>query len=59
MEDLEAAQKKLNDKLMQLSQAGTDLQAIQETSLKLADLQAQYEQKEERWYELADIAGDI
>lgn len=59
LEDLEAAQKDLNNRLMKLSQTGTDLDGIQKSSLKLADLQEQYELKEERYYELAEIAGDL
>eukprot|EP00879_Flechtneria_rotunda_P011674 GHRR01012194.1.p1 GENE.GHRR01012194.1~~GHRR01012194.1.p1 ORF type:complete len:625 (+),score=273.22 GHRR01012194.1:471-2345(+) len=59
LEALEEAQQKLNDKLMQQTQNGADLADIQETSMALAALQAQYEQKEEKWYELADIAGDL
>lgn len=57
---LEASQSKLNDKLMKLSSSGAaDMSQIEAVSLQLADLQAQYEAKEERWLELAEIAGDL
>ncbi|WIA12397.1 hypothetical protein OEZ85_012443 [Tetradesmus obliquus] len=59
MEQLEAAQAKLNDRLMKLSVACSDMAAIEEASTALAKLQAEYEAKEARWFELAEIAGDI
>lgn len=59
LQQLEAAQKKLNDKLMALTSRGGALSDIEQASLALADLQAKYEEKEERWLVLADIAGDI
>ncbi|KAF6262123.1 P-loop containing nucleoside triphosphate hydrolase protein [Scenedesmus sp. NREL 46B-D3] len=59
MEQLEAAQAKLNERLMKLSVACSDMAAIEEASTALAALQAEYEAKEERWFELAEIAGDI
>jgi ATP-binding cassette subfamily F protein uup len=59
MEELEAAQAQLNERLMKLSVSCSDMAAIEEASTALATLQAQYEAKEERWFELAEIAGDI
>eukprot|EP00775_Hariotina_reticulata_P003189 gene3189-3467_t len=59
LEDLEAKQQQLSDKLIQLTQSAADLPAIEQTSLTLAALQAEYEEKEERWLVLAEIAGDI
>jgi hypothetical protein len=60
LEDLEAQQQQLSDKLIQLTQTGAaELAAIEATSLTLAGLQAEYEEKEERWLVLAEIAGDI
>ena len=59
MEQLEAAQSKLNDRLIKLSVACSDMAAIEEASTALTKLQAEYEAKEARWFELAEIAGDI
>jgi hypothetical protein len=42
-----------------LTSRGAPLADINAASLALAELQAAQEAKEERWLELADIAGDI
>jgi hypothetical protein len=36
--------------------AWADIEAL---SLEMGELQSQYDAKEERWFELAEIAGDI
>ncbi|KAF8071337.1 yfmR [Scenedesmus sp. PABB004] len=60
MASLEAAQAAANERLISLtSGGGGDVAAIEAASLALAELQASYEAKEERWFELAEIAGDI
>lgn len=59
MSDLEAKLKKGGDKLTLLTDKGAAWADIEALSLEMAELQAQYDQKEERWFELAEIAGDL
>lgn len=59
LSDIESSLKKKNDRLMLLTSKGSSLSDIEEVSLQLAALQEEYEQKEERWLELAEIAGDL
>ena len=56
---LEGEQAALSERLVAMTQAGAALDEVVAVSNRLAELQAGYEAKEERWLELADIAGDI
>ena len=56
---LEEKQTTLNEELLQLTAGGAALADIETASLALAALQAEQEAKEERWLELAEIAGDL
>lgn len=59
MASLEAQLKKGSDKLNLLNSRGAAWADIEALSLEMGELQSQYDAKEERWFELAEIAGDI
>jgi ATP-binding cassette subfamily F protein uup len=59
MADLEAQLKRGSDRLNALNSSGAAWADIEALSLELAGLQAAYDAKEERWFELAEIAGDL
>ncbi len=49
----------MNDQVVSLAQSGTDFEALEKISHELAELSAELDNKTERWFELAEIAGDI
>lgn len=50
----------LNQQLMAMGQQGSpDLAALQAVSLEMAALEAKIEALNDRWFELAEVAGDI
>jgi ATP-binding cassette subfamily F protein uup len=56
---LSAKRDALNERVGALAQGGSDFEALEKLSLELAGLSADLDAKTERWFELADIAGDI
>jgi hypothetical protein len=59
MAAIEAKVKTGSDKLNTLNARGAPWSEVEALSLQMAELHAQYEAKEERWFELAEIAGDL
>jgi hypothetical protein len=55
MKDIQAKSEKLNAQMAETS----DLAKLQELSNALVEMQNQLDEKEMRWLELAEIAGDI
>jgi hypothetical protein len=59
MAALEVKMQKGNAKLEALNSKGAAWADIEALSLEMGELQSQYDAKEERWFELAEIAGDL
>jgi hypothetical protein len=59
MSALEAQMQKGSAKLEVLNNKGAAWADVEALSLELGQLQSQYDAKEERWFELAEIAGDL
>ncbi len=59
LDTLGAQRDALNDQVVALAQIGTDFGALEKLSHDLAELSTDLDNKTERWFELAEIAGDI